>query len=130
MSDVKSVPYLIAANPNHYGRPFELSSVEAFASVLFMIGREDQALDILSLFKWGPHFLNLNKSILSLYKQKGLTSQAMTLAQKSFLRECTERDFKRKNRKEFTQQYLDDSFLPSDEMTDEESNQPPVKDMD
>lgn len=65
----RRLPYLIAANPVHYGRLFELSSLEAFAAALYIVGHDEQARKVLRIYKWGPVFLALNKNLLEEYSQ-------------------------------------------------------------
>jgi pre-rRNA-processing protein TSR3 len=65
----RALPFLLAANPLHYGRPFQLSSIEAFAAALFILGEREQAQQILSLYTWGCRFLELNAEPLSLYAE-------------------------------------------------------------
>lgn len=64
----RGLPYLVAANPINYGQVGKLSSAEAAASALFILGFVDEAKKILSLFKWGPHFLELNIEPLKDYQ--------------------------------------------------------------
>jgi pre-rRNA-processing protein TSR3 len=64
----RRLPYLVAANPIHYGHLYELSSIEALASALFLIKHETQARRILSIYKWGPAFLSLNQDLLNEYQ--------------------------------------------------------------
>lgn len=64
----RGLPYLIAANPVNYGRVGKLSSAEAAASALYILGFVEEAKRILNLFKWGPHFLKLNSEPLQDYQ--------------------------------------------------------------
>jgi len=64
----RALPFLVAANPVNYGKPFKLSTLEAFASTLYILGEIDRAKEILSIYKWAPHFLELNKEPLEDYR--------------------------------------------------------------
>ncbi|UCH89744.1 MAG: DUF367 family protein, partial [Thermoplasmata archaeon] len=63
----RALPFLIASNPTNYGKPFRLSTLEALASALAILGWESQAEELLKLYKWGPHFLKLNEQPLEAY---------------------------------------------------------------
>jgi pre-rRNA-processing protein TSR3 len=63
----RALPYLLAANPVNYGKPFVLSSVEALAAALVIFGRPEEARAILSKFTWGGQFLALNREPLDAY---------------------------------------------------------------
>lgn len=63
----RSLPYLLAANPVNYGRPFTLNSAEAFIAALVILGYREQAEEVASGFKFGPTFLILNKEPLEAY---------------------------------------------------------------
>lgn len=65
----RSLPFLIAANPTNYGKPCILSTAEAIAASFYIIGFKDIAVDIMSGFKWGPHFLKLNEELLENYSK-------------------------------------------------------------
>lgn len=63
----RALPYLLAANPVNYGRPFMLSSAEAFVAALYILGYREQAREIADRFKWGDTFLTLNREPLEAY---------------------------------------------------------------
>jgi pre-rRNA-processing protein TSR3 len=63
----RSLPFLVAANPINYGTPFQLTTVEAFAGGLVILGYRPQAEEILSTFSWGETFLGLNAEPLERY---------------------------------------------------------------
>ena len=65
----RALPYLLAANPVNFGKPFKLNSVEAFAAALYILGYKDQAATILSKFNWGHTFLELNHEPLEDYSK-------------------------------------------------------------
>jgi len=65
----RSLPLLIAANPTNYGKPCILSTAEAIAASFYIIGFKDIAIDLMSQFKWGPHFLKLNEELLEAYSK-------------------------------------------------------------
>uniref|UniRef100_T1JGU4 18S rRNA aminocarboxypropyltransferase n=1 Tax=Strigamia maritima TaxID=126957 RepID=T1JGU4_STRMM len=83
------LPYLLASNPVKYGRPCELSCVEALAAGLHLTGYEDIASMFLNKFKWGKNFLKLNKEVLSIYAQC-ITSTEVVAAQNDYLKRCEE----------------------------------------
>ncbi|GAB7353901.1 hypothetical protein MBLNU459_g4251t1 [Dothideomycetes sp. NU459] len=61
------LPYLIAANPTNYGRPWRLNCVEALAACFYICGRSDWAEDVLSTFSYGQAFLDINEAVLKRY---------------------------------------------------------------
>jgi len=65
----KRLPLLIAANPINYGKVSRLSSVEAFSAALYITGFKEFAKSLVSIFKWGPVFLDLNKELLEEYSE-------------------------------------------------------------
>jgi pre-rRNA-processing protein TSR3 len=63
----RALPFLIAANPVNSGKPCVLSSVEALAAALYIMGQKDRATELLSKVSWGIRFLEVNKEPLDLY---------------------------------------------------------------
>lgn len=61
------LPYLIAANPTNYGRPWRLNCVEALAACFFICGHKAWAEEILSTFSYGQAFLDINDTVLKRY---------------------------------------------------------------
>jgi pre-rRNA-processing protein TSR3 len=53
----------------NFGKPFKLSTVEAFAAALYILGEMGQAALILNKFKWGHSFLELNAEPLERYSK-------------------------------------------------------------
>jgi pre-rRNA-processing protein TSR3 len=64
----RALPYLLAANPVNYGKPFQLSTVEAFAAALYILGEVTHAEKILGIYTWGHRFLELNREPLEEYR--------------------------------------------------------------
>ncbi len=63
----RALPFLVAANPVNFGRPWRLTSIEAFAAALIILGEPDQAAVVLATQGWGNRFIELNEEPLSLY---------------------------------------------------------------
>ncbi len=68
----RKLPPLLAGNPTNYGIIGKLSTAEALAGALIITGFKNQAEKIMSLFKWGPTFLSLNKEPLQAYSTEPL----------------------------------------------------------
>ncbi|MFQ6107387.1 MAG: DUF367 family protein [Thermoplasmata archaeon] len=80
----RALPYLLAANPVNYGRPFQLSTAEALAASLFIMGYRDLCIEVLGKFKWGLGFLSLNEEPLKSYR-KARNSQEVVEVQAEFI---------------------------------------------
>lgn len=83
-TEERALPYLLAANPVNYGKPYRLSTAEALAATLIILGERSQGEEILSKFEWGPGFVTLNKEPLTLYTE-ARTSAEVVKAQSEFI---------------------------------------------
>lgn len=61
------LPYLVAANPTNYGKPWRLNCVEALAACYFICGHREWAESILDTFSYGASFLDINAQLLKRY---------------------------------------------------------------
>ena len=77
----RALPYLVAANPVNFGRPMELTTVEALAAALSIFGETEQAEEILSKFTWGETFLELNAEPLDRYADCDDSSEIVAVQQ-------------------------------------------------
>ncbi len=68
-SKSRCLPFLVAVNPVNYGKVGKLTTAEAFAGALAILGHEAQAIRLLSLFKWGPNFLEMNREPIESYER-------------------------------------------------------------
>jgi pre-rRNA-processing protein TSR3 len=80
----RALPYLVAANPINYGKPFILSTAEAIGAALWIVGEQRKARDVLSAVPFGSQFLELNKLPLEDYA-KCETSAQVVEAQSQYL---------------------------------------------
>ncbi len=80
----RALPYLLAGNPVNYGRPQILSSAEALAAALHILGFPGQAREVMAKFTWGEKFLLLNREPLEAYSAAG-DSRGVVEAQVMFL---------------------------------------------
>jgi pre-rRNA-processing protein TSR3 len=56
----RKLPHLLAANAVNYGKWDRLSSAEALAASLYLVGFKSQARELLSKFSWGEAFWEIN----------------------------------------------------------------------
>ena len=65
----RKLPYLLAGNSVNFSKLGKLTTVEAIAASLYLLGFENQSADLLSKFKWGHTFLDLNRNLLNDYQK-------------------------------------------------------------
>lgn len=84
MKTRRALPFLVAANPVNWGKPAQLSSVEAVAAALYIVGEKEHAATILAKFGWGSGFFQLNRELLERYS-RALTSKEVVDIQAEYV---------------------------------------------
>jgi pre-rRNA-processing protein TSR3 len=87
---------MTAVNPVNYGKPYKLSCVEAIAATLFLGGYYHEADFLLSHFKWGLSFLEVNKELFDGYKNCNKPNELIEF-QDEYISDEIEKRNKRKN---------------------------------
>ncbi|MEA2053681.1 MAG: DUF367 family protein [Candidatus Thermoplasmatota archaeon] len=75
----RALPFLLAANPVNYGKAAKLSTAEAFAAALYILDDVEGANELMNKFKWGPHFLELNREPLERYRNAGTSREVVKI---------------------------------------------------
>jgi pre-rRNA-processing protein TSR3 len=75
----RMLPLLLAANPVNWGKPGKMTTAEALAAALYLIGKEEQARKLLGAFRWGEQFFILNKEPLDAYRDAKSSSELVDL---------------------------------------------------
>lgn len=108
------LPFMVAANTVNYGKPYKLSCAEAIAATLYIVGKKDEAVQVMEEFSWGMEFLKINYDCLEAYSACN-TSTEVVEAQNAYLAACAEELQARSTR-------FDLPSLDSDEEEDEDEN--------
>ena len=80
----RCLPILVAGNPTNYAQPTKLSTAEALSAALYITGFKDESEELLSIFKWGHTFFDLNLEMLEGYA-KAKDSTEIVEIQKRFI---------------------------------------------
>jgi pre-rRNA-processing protein TSR3 len=75
----RMLPLLLAANPVNWGKPGKMTTAEALAASLYLIGRQEQARKLLGAFRWGEQFFILNKEPLDAYSAANSSEELVNL---------------------------------------------------
>ncbi|GBE18229.1 hypothetical protein BMS3Abin16_00821 [archaeon BMS3Abin16] len=75
---------LIAANPVNYGKPTKLTTAEAIAAALYILGSREQSTDVLGKFKWGRQFTLLNENLLNDYSECQSSDEVLAVQKEYF----------------------------------------------
>jgi pre-rRNA-processing protein TSR3 len=81
---VRRIPALLAGNPVNYARLGRLSSVESMSACYYVLGEKKFAYSLLSKFKWGHTFLELNHDALEDYSAADNTKEVMKIESEYF----------------------------------------------
>ncbi|XP_017776035.1 PREDICTED: ribosome biogenesis protein TSR3 homolog isoform X2 [Nicrophorus vespilloides] len=94
------LPYLVAANPINYGRPCQLSCVEALAAAMYITGYKKIAHHYLDKFGWGHSFITLNEELLDIYAAC-TDSKSVVEAQGAYIEKEQQAQLQRQNIPDF-----------------------------
>lgn len=73
----RALPFLVAANPTNFGKAQKLSSAEALAAAAYILGEKGQAEHLMSRFKWGPTFVDMNRERLEAYSAASTSTEVV-----------------------------------------------------
>jgi len=65
----RKLPPLLAGNPMNYSKLNKLSTVEALAGAVYILGEPELPHTLLQKFKWGNTFFEINKNLLQDYSK-------------------------------------------------------------
>jgi pre-rRNA-processing protein TSR3 len=82
----RRLPLLLAGNPTSYAKIGKLTSLEALAAALIILSFTEKALTLLSLYKWGKTFLNLNHELLESYRNFEYQEEIVELEKQIFFK--------------------------------------------
>lgn len=99
------LPFLVATNPINYGKPCQLSCVEAVAATMYITGFKKEAKFYLDKFSWGHSFIDLNEELLEVYSNCS-NSQSVVKAQNDYIKQEQETNLNNKNGKNYIQMYF------------------------
>lgn len=80
----RRLPAMLAANPTSYAKLGKLSSAEALAGALYILGEKALAAEMMEKFKWGHTFLELNSNLLDDYAKAETEEQVVQLEKEYF----------------------------------------------
>lgn len=75
----RALPFMLAANPTNFGKAQKLSSAEALAAALYIMGERNHAERLMSRFKWGPSFVEINRELLDAYAHAATSTEVVEI---------------------------------------------------
>jgi pre-rRNA-processing protein TSR3 len=80
----RRLPLLLAGNPVNYSKLGKLTTAEAIAGCLYILGFKSYAEELMNKFKWGHTFIDLNFELLELYKEQENSDQILNIEKDYF----------------------------------------------
>jgi len=80
----RCLPILLAGNPVNFGKLTKLTTAEALAAALYFANFKKEAHQVLSIFKWGHTFFEINHEKLETYA-KAENSKEIVEMQQAFM---------------------------------------------
>lgn len=65
----RKLPFLVAANPTNYGKPFKLNTAEALVASLAICGFRHDAERVAAKYSWGAEFFKINGDLIDRYSK-------------------------------------------------------------
>jgi pre-rRNA-processing protein TSR3 len=93
----RCLPVLIAGNPVNFGKLTKLTTAEALAAALYIAGSTEQASELLSIFKWGHTFLELNRERLESYAKAKDSKETVEIQERFMAGETRQREVVRQD---------------------------------
>ena len=75
----RKLPPLLAGNPINYSKLNKLTTVEALAGAVYVLGEPDLTHTLLKKFKWGHTFFALNENLLQDYSKAKSESEILEI---------------------------------------------------
>lgn len=75
--ECRALPYLVAGNPTKFGRAFQLSTAEALAAALVIMGEADEARELMHVFPWAKTFFEVNQEPLEEYSAAATSAEVV-----------------------------------------------------
>ncbi|HET9806422.1 MAG: DUF367 family protein [Deltaproteobacteria bacterium] len=80
----RRLPLLLAGNPINYAKLGKLTTAEAIAGSLYILGFKSNAEELMNKFKWGHTFIDLNFELLELYKDQENPNEILSIEKEYF----------------------------------------------
>lgn len=77
----RKLPPLLAGNPVNYSKIGKLTTAEAIAGALYIMGFDNLANSVIGKFKWGHTFFDLNRYMLEDYTNAKTTDDVVQISQ-------------------------------------------------